>query len=95
MQVIPFPRIAKPLRRIFQLMLLDKHRDRPLFRSLNPICVAPTNSDSKSPVATAFNAEVMGSQEVIQSRGTTCLMLSCPPILHPLKSESVAKKSLG
>ena len=47
-------------------MLLDKHRDWPLFRSLNPTFVPPANSDSEFPVATALYAEIMGSKEVIQ-----------------------------
>jgi hypothetical protein len=48
-------------------MLLDEHRDRPIFGSLNPIFVPPANSDSEFPVATALYAEIMGSKEVIQS----------------------------
>jgi len=76
-------------------MLPDEHRDRPLFRSLNPIFVPPANSDSKFSVATALYAEIMGSKEVIQSRGTTSFLLACPPLLHPFEGESVGKQSLG
>ena len=48
-------------------MLLDEHRDGPVFGSLNPISVPPANSDSEFPVAMAPCAEMMGSKEVIQS----------------------------
>jgi hypothetical protein len=64
-QVIPFMRVAKPFRRIIQVMLFGEQRDRSFFGSLNAVFIPPPNSDNNLPVATAVYAEMMGSKEVI------------------------------
>jgi hypothetical protein len=80
---------------IIQVMLPNKRCHWPFFRSLDSIFVSPANTDSEFPVATTLYTEIMDSKEVVQSRRTTCFMLSCPPLLYGLKREPVPKKSLG
>jgi hypothetical protein len=66
-QVVPFQRIAEPPRGIFQIVALDEVGDMPFLCSFHTILIPPPNTDDQLSFATAFDAQVVRPEEVIQS----------------------------
>jgi hypothetical protein len=66
-QVVPFVCIAKTVHGVFKIVALDEDCNRPLFCSLDAIAIAPANTGDEPSFTTAFDAETVGTEEVIQS----------------------------